>query len=212
MPSHPLCLTNILLDRDGTLIKECHYLCDPDKVELIPGIITPMRRLHEEGARFFLVTNQSGIGRGYFSMNDYEAVQQQLTRMLAEEGIVLTGGACCPHAPDEECTCRKPNIGMWRKLAAKYGLVPGQTVMIGDKRADITFGRNASLYTILVLTGHGAQEARALGIPHLEQNILEFTHPDQGQPHVVAKNLGVALEWIAQKSERIDAAGHSNIL
>ncbi len=191
---------NILLDRDGTLIRECHYLCDPDKVELIPGTIAPMRRLQKNGVRFFLVTNQSGIGRGYFSRNEYESVQRRLTEILSQQNIRLTGAACCPHAPDEACTCRKPAPGMWHELTARYDLPPQQTVMIGDKRADITFGRNASLFTILVLTGHGVKEAAALGLPSLPGDIQELPNPRKNEPHLMAKDLGTALDWLAEKN------------
>ena len=204
MPPLPSHITNILLDRDGTLIRECHYLCDPDKVELIPGIIDPMHRLYAKGIRFFLVTNQSGIGRGYFSKEEYKAVQTQLVAMLAEQDILLAGGAFCPHAPDEQCLCRKPKIGMWQELVAQHALLPEATLMIGDKRADISFGLNASLYTLLVLTGHGAEESTALGLPRLQQKVLELEHRRPGWPHAIAQDLGSALEWINQKSDLKD--------
>ncbi|MDD2220239.1 MAG: HAD family hydrolase [Desulfoplanes sp.] len=191
-------ITNILLDRDGTLIKECHYLCDPDNVELIPGVIAPMRNLQARGVHFFLVTNQSGIGRGYFSREEYQKVQKRLADILAEQGILLTDNFFCPHAPDQECNCRKPRTGMWQELVARHALTPEQTVMIGDKRADITFGLNASLqYTILVLTGHGAKESTALDLPRLHQDILELPERRPGWPHAVARDLGSALAWIA---------------
>jgi D-glycero-D-manno-heptose 1,7-bisphosphate phosphatase len=192
----PQRITNILLDRDGTLIRECHYLCDPDKVEFIPGIIKPMRSLYARGVRFFLVTNQSGIGRGYFSREEYNAVQTQLVGMLADQSILLSGGAFCPHAPEEQCLCRKPEIGMWQELVAQHALVPEETLMIGDKRADISFGLNASLYTILVLTGHGGAESKALDLPPLQQTVHELEHRRPGWPHAVARDLGSALAWI----------------
>jgi len=199
MTSLPADLHSILLDRDGTLIQECHYLSDPDKVELIPGVVEPMRRLCARGIRFFLVTNQSGIGRGYFSQADYQAVQERLRALLEDEGITLAGEAFCPHAPDESCPCRKPNIGMWNKLQSRYHLDPQHCVMIGDKRADISFGHNASLYTILVLTGHGSKEATALNLPAIKTDVLELRPHTAPAPHAVAKDLGAALEWMEKR-------------
>jgi D-glycero-D-manno-heptose 1,7-bisphosphate phosphatase len=199
MTSLPSQLNTILLDRDGTLIRECHYLSDPDKVELIPGIISPMRHLCRLGIRFFLVTNQSGIGRGYFSQDEYLAVQKRLRNLLKNQGIILSGELFCPHAPEESCSCRKPGIGMWNQLHASFRLDPQKSIMIGDKRADITFGLNASLYTILVLTGHGLKEARALNLPDLDDDILELADRTGALPHAVARDLGAALTWIEKR-------------
>jgi len=199
MTSLPSQLNTILLDRDGTLIRECHYLSDPDKVELIPGIISPMRHLCRLGIRFFLVTNQSGIGRGYFSQTEYLAVQKRLRSLLQVQGITLAGEVFCPHAPEESCPCRKPNLGMWEQLRTSYQLDPRNTVMIGDKRGDIAFGLNASLYTILVLTGHGHSEARALNLPDLDDDILQLPTRTDPAPHVLARNLGAAFNWIKKQ-------------
>ncbi|GAU09365.1 D-glycero-alpha-D-manno-heptose-1,7-bisphosphate 7-phosphatase [Desulfoplanes formicivorans] len=192
----------ILLDRDGTLIRECHYLKDPHKVRLIPGVAAPMRRLREQGVRFYLVTNQSGIGRGYFSMQDFQAVQKRLRELLRDQGITLAGEAFCPHTPQDACSCRKPATGMWKHLAARDHLDPRTTVMIGDKRADIAFGLNASLYTILVLTGHGRKEAQALEIPLPDQGVMELQTRSDQAPHAVATDLGEALSWIARRMQQ----------
>ncbi|WP_462324502.1 D-glycero-alpha-D-manno-heptose-1,7-bisphosphate 7-phosphatase [Desulfoplanes sp.] len=191
----------VLLDRDGTLIQECHYLSDPEKVALIPGVAEPMRRLGAHNVRFFLVTNQSGIGRGYFSLADYHAVQVRLRTLLRNQGITLAGEAFCPHAPEESCRCRKPGTGLWEELRSRYHLEPNHCVMIGDKRADIAFGLNASLYTILVLTGHGRDEAKTLGIPESVEEAIELPDRSAGAPHAVAKDLGAALSWIKKRLE-----------
>ncbi|HCU70013.1 MAG TPA: HAD family hydrolase, partial [Desulfomicrobium sp.] len=92
-------IETILLDRDGTLIEERHYLRDPELVALIPGAAAPMRRLAELGCRFFLASNQSGIGRGLLTPDDYFAVHARLEELLRAEGITLGGAAFCPHGP-----------------------------------------------------------------------------------------------------------------
>lgn len=199
MTTLPAKIQTVLLDRDGTLIEECHYLKDPHKVRLIPGVAQPMRHLGEQGVRFFLVTNQSGIGRGYFSTQDFQSVQKRLRELLRAQEITLAGEAFCPHTPQDACNCRKPATGMWKQLASTYHLQARTAVMIGDKRADIAFGLNASLYTILVLTGHGRKEAESLKIPLPHQGVMELQTRSAQAPHAVATDLGAALSWIARR-------------
>lgn len=181
-------LRNILLDRDGTVIKECNYLHDPDQVALLPGTARAMVTLQRAGCRLFLLTNQSGIGRGYFPESDYHAVHERLKEILALHKIGFTDALFCPHAPDTDCTCRKPGIGMWQELVCRHGLRPEESVMIGDKLADIEFGRNAGMAaTILVLTGHGEQERAKLA----EQ-------PEKA-PDFIAPNLELAARWLGTR-------------
>ena len=130
---------NIIIDRDGTIIKDKHYLHDPEGVELLPGVISGLRQLSQLGAKLYVVTNQSGIGRGYFGVNDYQACAARLEEMLSEQGITIEHTAFCPHAPEENCTCRKPLAGMWNEIANRYGLFPAKAIMIGDKMDDVNF-------------------------------------------------------------------------
>lgn len=155
----------LLLDRDGTLIKDKHYLSDPDGVELLPGVGRALALLAAQGLRFFMVSNQSGIGRGYFAASDAEAVNRRLENLLAEQGVVLTATLFCPHAPEAGCECRKPGTGMWRELQAGYGLKPEACAMVGDKVDDMGFAAAAGLaLRVLVLTGHGRKAAGRLGL------------------------------------------------
>jgi len=159
-------LRNILLDRDGTIIRERHYLSRPEEVELLPEAGRALQRLSRAGFHLFLLSNQSGIGRGYFSEADLERVQARLDRLLSPYGVAFQSRLHCPHAPKEECACRKPRIGMWTALQREFGLRPEQSLAVGDKMTDIRFGKNAGLAaTVLVLTGHGEREAGEHGIP-----------------------------------------------
>ncbi|MDL2313719.1 HAD family hydrolase [Desulfovibrio sp. OttesenSCG-928-C14] len=168
MPSDKPLLENVFLDRDGTIIHDRHYLSDPDGVELLPDAGPALARLARRGARLFMVTNQSGIGRGYFRQEEYLACALRLREILAGLGLALTGSVFCPHAPEEGCACRKPGIGMWERLCARHTLNSFKTVMLGDKAEDIGFGQNAGFAaTILVLTGKGAQSAAALSLPEI---------------------------------------------
>lgn len=181
-------LRNILLDRDGTLIKECNYLHDPDRVMLLPGAARALLTLQRAGCRLFLVTNQSGIGRGYFPEADYHAVQDRLAELLAAHGVHIEDTLFCPHTPDAGCSCRKPRTGMWTELVNRHGLRPGESIMIGDKLADIGFARNAGLAAaVLVLTGHGEKERIKLS-----------EHPDAA-PDFIAPNLELTARWLAAR-------------
>ncbi len=189
---------NILLDRDGTVIVEKHYLCDPGKVELVPGAGEALARLAARGARFFLVTNQSGIGRGYYGLPDFNAVQERLAALLEHSGARLADTAFCPHAPGENCRCRKPALGQWETLAARHGLDPARTVMIGDNFSDVGFGLAAGLKrVILVLTGHGEEAAARLNLPALRGAFMDIVPRSPDQPHVLARDLPAALAAVA---------------
>jgi len=146
-----------ILDRDGTVIKEKHYLSDPDEVELIPGAAEGLRILREMDLGLVVLTNQSGLGRGYFNQATLDAVHERMTGLLAEEGVRLDGIYYCPHLPGEECDCRKPKDALLRRAAADLKFNPAKSFVIGDKPCDIELGRRVGATTILVATGHGSQ-------------------------------------------------------
>ena len=198
-------IQSILLDRDGTLIEERHYLRDPEQVALIPGVAEPMRRLADLGCRFYLVSNQSGIGRGLFSLDDYLAVHARLEDLLRAEGIALAGAAFCPHTPGDDCDCRKPRTGMWDQLAARFGLEAASSVMVGDKIADIGFGKGSGCAeTVLVLTGHGPEHAARLGLEPLAGDV-QACLPGPDRPDLLARDLGAYLDLLVQKKGLVHA-------
>ena len=155
----------VLFDRDGTVIFDRHYLSDPDGVELIPGTGEALARLGAAGIASYLVSNQSGIGRGYFPESGWYACQARLDELLAAFGAKLEDSRFCPHDPEEHCHCRKPGTGMWESLREKYGLESSSCAMVGDKPEDLRFGINAGLAAaVLVLTGKGEKSAAKLGL------------------------------------------------
>ncbi len=165
----------LFADRDGTLIADKHYLSDPDKVELIPHAAEALKLLQDNGAKTLVVTNQSGIGRGYFTEKDLFACQDRLAELLAEQGAALLDYAYCPHAPEENCACRKPLAGMWKQLSEKYGINSQDCAMAGDKKEDVLFGISAGFrYSCLVLTGKGQKTAEEYGLP-CDSGIREFS-------------------------------------
>ncbi|MDA8232972.1 MAG: HAD family hydrolase [Magnetospirillum sp.] len=151
----------VLIDRDGTINVEKHYLSDPDQLELIPGAAEGIRLLKAAGLGVCVVTNQSGIGRGYFGLDRLEEVHARLKGMLDAEGAGVDGIYICPHGPDEDCACRKPLPGMIEQAAAEHGFDPVRAFVIGDKEADIGMGRAVGATTFLVRTGYGAEHEAA---------------------------------------------------
>ena len=153
-----------LLDRDGTLIEERHYLSDPIEVVLLPRAARAIRLLHEQGIAAVVCTNQSGVARGYFSEADVEAVHRRMEELLAGEGARLDAILTCPAHEDavearfrEGLDRRKPAPGMAREAQALLGLEDAPVFAIGDKLIDGEFGRAAGGEGLLVRTGHGAR-------------------------------------------------------
>jgi histidinol-phosphate phosphatase family protein len=150
----------VFFDRDGTLIQERHYLGDPRGVELLPGAIEAIKRLNGAGVPVVIVTNQSGIGRGYFSEANYHAVQRRLVQLLAAGGAWVDAVYHCPHAPDHTppCTCRKPRPGLFERAAEDLVLDLSRSVYVGDRLRDVEPGIDCGGTGILIGTGEQAPE------------------------------------------------------
>jgi D-glycero-alpha-D-manno-heptose 1-phosphate guanylyltransferase len=145
----------LVVDRDGTLIEERHYLADPRAVALLPGVVDGLRAFAAAGYDVAVVTNQSGIGRGYFDDRALAAVHAELQTQLAEHGIALRGIWHCPHTPADACACRKPEPELLRQALDAAGCAPAQCLVVGDKRCDVELGQRLGVRTALVRTGHG---------------------------------------------------------
>ena len=169
-----------VLDRDGTIIEDRHYLSDPDGVALLPGAVEGLRLLAGAGMKLVVASNQSGVGRGYYTLDDIAAVNREMERRLAERDVVLDGIYFCPHGPEEDCDCRKPKPGMILRAASELGFDPAQCVVIGDKLSDLLCGRAVDALTVLVRTGKGLDEASRL----------------DGEADIVADNLEQASRAI----------------
>ena len=146
----------VFFDRDGTLMEEVHYCKDPAKVRVFPGTREALVRLKQRGFANVIITNQSGIGRGMITNEQFAAVQAALLRALGEENIDAT--YVCPDKPEDKSLRRKPSPEMVFEAARDYGLDLAKSFFIGDKASDIECGRNAGTRTILVQTGYGASE------------------------------------------------------
>lgn len=171
----------ICFDRDGTINREVLYLSNPDDVELYPEVIPALQKLTAAGYGIFIVTNQSGIGRGYYSEADMHAVNRRVSELLRAAGVTVAGFYYCPHTPDDDCNCRKPLTTLIDRAAVELGFERESIVVVGDKIIDVEFGQNAGGKGVLVRTGHGSEVI-------LEE---ESTVPDY-----VCDNLQEAVTWI----------------
>ena len=152
----PALIPAVFFDRDGTLMEEVCYCSDPGRVRVFPGVPEALERLRTAGLPAIIITNQSGIGRGYFTEAQYRAVEAEFLRQAGPESIRAT--YMCPDVPGMPSTRRKPEPGMVLEAAADFGIDLARSFFIGDKTADIECGRRAGTRTILVLTGYGAGE------------------------------------------------------
>jgi len=148
----------VLLDRDGTICEEREYLSDPNEVQLIPGVLEGLLLLAEHGFGLIIITNQSGVGRGYYTLKQMDEVNVELMSQLEAGGIAIDGIYCCPHAPEKDCLCRKPKPGLIKIASEELGFDPSKSIVIGDKEADINLGIAIGAVSYLVLTGHGKSE------------------------------------------------------
>ena len=146
----------VFLDRDGTLMADVDYCGDPAKVEVFPDAGEALRQIKRAGYKLIIVTNQSGIGRGYFSEKDYRSVEREFLRQLGDGLIDAT--YYCADLPEANSSRRKPAPGMIFEAQRDLHLDLGRSYFIGDKASDIECGRNAGVRTILVQTGYGAHE------------------------------------------------------
>jgi len=149
-------LRAVFLDRDGVLMEEVHYCGDPARVKAYPGTGEALQRLRAAGFRTFIVTNQSGIGRGLITEAQYRAVEEELLRQIGPGSIDAT--YFCADPPGTPSLRRKPEPGMVLEAAANYHLDLARSFFVGDKSSDIECGRRAGTRTILVFTGYGAQQ------------------------------------------------------
>ena len=173
----------IFLDRDGTIIKEKEYLRDPSQVEVFSGAVAALRRLTDAGFRLFMVTNQSGVGRGYFTMAEVDLVNARLNEALSRRGVTFQKIYIAPEAPDQPSRGRKPSPQFLFDARDEFGIDLASSYMIGDKLIDLECGWNAGVRaSILVRTGYGAE--------------TEQRHSSKLARAIVVDGLSAAADWI----------------
>lgn len=183
--------TGVFLDRDDTIIRDRNYLKDPDEIEILPGVAEALRILNRKGIPAIVITNQSGIARGYLDLKTLDLIHERLQAMLSKEGARLDAVYFCPHHPEallEEyrvaCSCRKPEPGLLEEAARTFGLDLTLCYMVGDKPDDVEAIRRVGGKGIFIRT--------------------EKTFAGMAQPDFTAPDLLAAVEWIIEdmKNER----------
>jgi D-glycero-D-manno-heptose 1,7-bisphosphate phosphatase len=147
-----------ILDRDGTINEEVGYVLHPAEMRLIPDAAEAIRRLRDLGLGILVVTNQSPIGRGLLTEQRLGDIHDRLRDLLTDEGATVDAIEFCPHTPEDACSCRKPGTEMVERAARRLGFDPSAAFVVGDHEGDMRLGRALGATTILVLTGHGAEE------------------------------------------------------
>ncbi len=166
----------VFLDRDGVLMEDANYVGHVDRVKVIPGAAAAVQRLRAAGFKIFVVTNQSGVGRGYFTREAVEEIHQ----LLRAQGIQPDRFYVCPHHPEDNCDCRKPKPKFLLDAGRDFDLDLAGSYMVGDRPSDLQAGWNAGVRPILVLTGVGRET--------LAKNEVRSVH--------AAADVGAAADWI----------------
>lgn len=172
----------VFFDRDGTIIEEKGFIKDPEGVVLIPGAAEALKIAKAMGFLRILISNQSGIGRGYFGPQEVEAVNDRLKDLLAERGADVDDILYCPHAPEEDCMCRKPRPGLLLEAAIRHVIDLKGSYMVGDREGDVGAIASVGGKAILVLTGYGEETWRKWRFGH--------------KPDFVARDILEAVYWI----------------
>ena len=163
----------IILDRDGTIVVDRGYLDEPAQLQFLPGAAEGLRLLHERGHPIIVVSNQSGVGRGLFSLARLQEINQRFMHMIAEAGAKIDGLYFCPHRPEDNCACRKPRTQLVLEAAAALGFAPARSVVIGDKGSDVELGRRLQALTMLVSATGRASDGQGPAPDYVVRDLRE---------------------------------------
>ena len=150
----------LFLDRDGVINEDAGYVYEIKDFKFIDGIFDALREIAEAGYKLFVVTNQSGIGRGYYTQEQFDALNKFMLESFKKEQISITKVYFCPHAPEADCTCRKPNPKMILDACKEFNINPENSLMIGDKPSDVESGKRAGVGRNFLLDGINFKDVR----------------------------------------------------
>ena len=170
----------VFLDRDGVIVREVDYLDDVKRLEVLRGVPAAMKSLRAAGFKVVVVTNQSGVARGYFSLNRLAGIHRELKKRLAKDGAKWDALYFSPHGPDSDHPMRKPGTGMLKAAEKRFKLDLGSSYLVGDTTTDIQTARNAGCTAVLVRGGKGGRDGK---------------HP-KAKPDKVCRDLPAAARWI----------------
>jgi D,D-heptose 1,7-bisphosphate phosphatase len=165
----------VFLDRDGTIARDVHYCRRPEDFKLFKDVPFSIKMLNENGYKTVLVTNQSGIARGYFTEETLDRIHQKMKDELAAAGATIDAIYYCPHHPDEHCDCRKPKTALFLKAAKELDIDLGHSYMIGDTEKDVYAGKKAGCKTVLVTTGPVTENKAFDKTDHTAESLMAAT-------------------------------------
>jgi D,D-heptose 1,7-bisphosphate phosphatase len=177
----------IFIDRDGTINVDVHYLDNPDKFQMYPGVGEGVKKLKENGFKVIVITNQSGIARGYFTKKQLSNIHEKMRKEFQKFDIELDGIYYCPHHPDDNCNCRKPNTELFEKAVKEHNIDIKKSYVLGDKIQDISAGKKIGAGAILIPE------------PHLKGKFLSKNNDWESNPDYIADDFLDAVEWILKK-------------
>ncbi len=140
----------VFTDRDGTLNPDFHYLSDPERYEFLPGVTEGIRRLREHGFLVICVTNQSGVGRGFFTAERLEEIHRRIEQRLERAGTRLDAFYYCPHLPEDRCACRKPGTELFERASREFHIDLKSSAILGDRFLDILVGARLGMTSVLI--------------------------------------------------------------
>jgi D-glycero-D-manno-heptose 1,7-bisphosphate phosphatase len=177
----------VFLDRDGTIAEEVGYLNHASRFRMFPWVAGALQRLNEAGYPVVVVTNQSGVGRGYFPESLVHEVNQLMTQQLSKSGAKIDAVYYCRHTSADNCDCRKPRTGMLERAAREHALDLQRSFVVGDRYGDIELARNVRARGVLVRSGYG------------EGELAWHAATWPTQPDFVAQDLVEATDWILRQ-------------
>ena len=176
----------VFLDRDGVINVDKRFLNDPEQFELLPNVIEGLKAFQNMGYKLIIVTNQGGIGMGYYTEQDFFRVNSKMLQIFSENDILIDKIYYCPHSQAEQCNCRKPNAGMLVRGRNELNVNMDKSVMIGDKASDFLAGKKVGLRTIFIdNNGEGLERAIAM----------------RGRPNLITSDLVSAAKWMEKQTE-----------
>lgn len=169
----------VVLDRDGVLNKDPGYVHKIEDLKFFPEVFKALNLLKDK-FKFIIITNQSGINRGYYTKEDFNKFNDKLTQELKKQNITIEKTYCCPHTPEENCECRKPKTKFIKEAEKEFNIDLNHSFVIGDHPCDINLGKNSGIKTIYLLTGHGKKHKEEMKV----------------KPDFTANNILEAAQWI----------------
>lgn len=179
----------VFLDRDGTISEEVGYLNDASQFRMFPLAAGAVRRLNDARLPVIVVTNQSGVGRGFFPESMVHTVHELMIQQLKAAGAHLTAIYYCPHTSEDDCDCRKPKPGLLERAAREHGIDLPNSFVVGDRYGDVELAHATGSRGVLVRTGYGEEDLR--------ENSIAWPR----QPDFVASDLAAAVEWILRQAK-----------